>query len=387
MYPISDALRAALTRSFTFHTITEVHDGSGVLIATSYADTGRIEVLSVEVVVERRAKFARSFTAEVVDVDGLFVPAYDAATLDPLARPQIVFSWEVFWHDETGDHSEPVPLGRFVVEENLSKAPGGDGALLTISGRQRCVLISENPWTAPYEISAGITYPEAIEAILVDRAVGWTPVVRADVGTEVTPAGIVLGGDDRSDPWADAQKLAEADGMELFEDATGAFVLRRIPDPKNGTPVWTFDESEESSMLPDESRRVSSAEMHNGVIVRGSAPWLLFPVQGIAWDDDPQSPTYYQGPFGRKPKQVDDAQVASEEHANETAAALLPDVLGVTEEVPFHALPNPALDQGDIVRLVSSALKVDDVALIESLRVTSDPSASFDGTIRRQRRA
>ena len=395
MWPISEGCRAALKTDHSLDVVAEVYDGFRSLIASTYG-TPRIEMLGDgAITVERKALHTRVVSFSVIDTDGALIPTFEQRYLDPLYRPQVQFYFDVGWADETGDHVERIPAGRFALDDNDAVEREG-GALMQCTGTGRSsALVSQNPWTSPFPIPDGITWDAAIKLALGDRCgltiadpvtalSGWSPIFRFSPSTALTPKGIVLGGDSRSDPWAELQKFAEGDGKELIEDATGGFVLRPIPTTA-GAVVWHYDETEESTALGSMHRKMRVADVYNGVIVRCSAPWLLFPVTGVAWDTDPFSPTYYLGPFGMKPKLIDDAIASTVGQANAAAAVHLGATLGLVEEMPFDALTNPAHDPGDVVSIGSEALAVTDVALLDSFTLPFDVGRPMTVVVRRTR--
>jgi len=177
-------------------------------------------------------------------------------------------------------------------------------------------------------------------------------------------------------------------GCELVDDPLGGLVFRKIPDPATIASSWFYDESELSTGLPGYKRNIHAEDVYNGVIINASAPWLIYPIQGVAWDTNPSSPTYYKGQFGMKPKTIDNATVSTQAQADAAAASELINVLGITEEIDFEAMPNPAQDVGDVVTVGSNILQVDAASnLMEEFFMPFDVNTPMRGVMRRHRAA
>ena len=89
-------------------------------------------------------------------------------------------------------------------------------------------------------------------------------------------------------------------------------------------------------------------ETFNGVRVI----WEHEEDSGVAWatDDDPNSPTYWNGPFGRKtaPDQRLDT-INTQEQAEEAAQALLSRFKGKASSVTFESVHNPLVEPFDVI--------------------------------------
>lgn len=391
MWPISDACKAALAGSHTRTPIVEIFDGFGAMIAASYT-TPRVALEPTgQISVDWTGKFVRSLSATVVDIDGQLAPAVDAPLVDPLRRPQLQSYFDIGWLDPLmgTQMSERIPSGRFVI----SRAQGtevGSGETIAIEGTSRSgALITDNAWLAPYNVPGGVPYSVAIRTALQDRKLaGWLQLFRFETSVTQTPFGIVFGNSGGSDPWVDLQQMAVSDGRELLEDQVGSFVLRTPPTLDDGAlPTASYNDVNSPRLRSSATRDVDTANAYNGVILRSSAPWLLVPVISVRWVDDPGSPLYYLGPFGKKPFQVDDATVATQDQADAACLVKFNKVTGVTEQISFNALPNPAHDPGDPIEVVSAATGVSSVALLRSFVLPFDVTAPMPCTVQRRRAA
>lgn len=392
MYQISEACKAALTGDHTQEVVAEVFQGFGRLLASTYS-TPRIELDSTgEIKVEKGAKHSRSFSAKVLDPEGLLVPEDDMGWLDPLTRPQLQFYFDIGWEDDFGGHVERIPTGRFTLDRNQVEETGGEGAIMSITGNSRSsTSIQDNAWLQPYQMRNGVNWDYAILLALQDRRLdGWVQQFRFESSVTNMPLGVQLVPTEGSDPWADLQAMAVSDAKELLEDALGAFLLRTPADVTTLTDkdaVCQYVEAIGSASHEiGTTRDIDISKALNGAIVRGNAPWLLSPVIGVAWDDDSGSPTYYKGKFGRRAQTFDDSTVGDETQANAVARQKLAKILGVSEQVDFQTLPNPAHEPGDVIKVVFSGSKVDALVVLQSFTLPFDVGATMPVTINRVRK-
>lgn len=198
---------------------------------------------------------------------------------------------------------------------------------------------------APYdEFSNPLTSVTAIEE-LVGAAFADRPTITIDsaINTgQYAPAGTVFTGS----RWEAIQTLASGLGGVLYANPDGSFRLRYIED---GDPVWEANSGDGGVIVSVSSVR-DRADQYNAVPVRWESPeggGMTFVV-----DSDPLSPTYWDGPFGRKP--LDEQQIATVTNSVEAtvaAAGLLQQYKGFARSVSFTALANPLLEPFDVVRV------------------------------------
>lgn len=255
-------------------------------------------------------------------------------------------------------------LGRFIVDEvTYKRTPAGETLSATLSDLSK--RVSRARWADPYQIEAGTPVAIALNAILMDRA----PTIASDISTGNTDgilgAGVIFEGGESSDPWASAGQVAASFGYVLTIDAAGHAVTRPEPalDPKRA--VFTFARGA-TAIRTDESRTSPLERTYNGVIVTGESPDLEEPVRGEAWDENPASPTYCLGPFGRVPTFYSSPLIATTEQAEAAAGTLLAGVLGRVEQLSWNQLVHPGLRPLDVV-LVEDASGVEVPYILDAI--------------------
>lgn len=379
--------KAQTRKSNTMVVVAELYNvvaGKEVLVATTYTKP-RIYLTDGSDTGQRQSSVSRQLSITVVDPDGVFTPDESHHKMDPLARPILKISRGVRYRSRLARKvvTRLWPRGTFVITGCNVQEDDKGIATLAVSGSDRSVLISANTFQEPYDIIGGPKYNEAIMQIIVDRAGSrFLPKFNFEVSDHDCPDMTLATG---ADGWAEAQKLAEADGKELFVDVTDTFVLRTIPDPKKVAVSWEFNEGDKLGLLPGKNRNISIDNAYNGVTCVGSAPWLLYDVRATAWDDDPDSITYYLGTFGQKPYEIEDAMVANADQALLAAQKELLNRLGVMEEVSFSGLPAPFLQEGQVILAKSQNIRLSARSMIETIEMPLTAQGSMSASIRRQR--
>jgi hypothetical protein len=328
MYPVSPRFLPRLAEDH--RPLTEVK---------LFLTTGQVvnlEHTGGSVTVDRSQAIRRTCTVTVADPSLIpRTPADQLATYG--ARLRISRGVEYGNPNDT----ELVPLGVFrldSVDGDVSEGP------VTLQGKGLEAVVADDRFTAPYKVSG--TVVGAVTA-LIQRSLPTADVISLIVDQPIGSRVF----DVEADPWAGAQEVAAAAGAEVYANADGVFVISTLPDLLTATPVWAV-EATEGGVYVSGNRAMSSDGVYNGVLARGentseNAP----PVSYLAIDSDPTSPTYWSGPYGHRPMFYSSSTLtttnACAQAANlKLAAARAPNASG-----DISALPNPALEPGDVIRV------------------------------------
>jgi len=277
---------------------------------------------------------------------------------------------------------EWIAMGVYSVEGNVTTI-SGTHSMHGVQCTDRSTRIRNNPWGAPWQVAANSDYFTQAKLLLVDRAKGFTPEFNFPAPTPglVTPAGMIFSEED--DPWASALKLVESEGAELYLGRNGEFKAVRTEDPLTVQPALSLGSSDYNILLTETSRQVTNREVYNGVICRGEAPWLLFPIKGEVWDDDPLSKTYRGGPFGEKPLKIGDSLATTNAQCQQIAQAKFNQIRGVTEDVDFGSLRDPRLEEGDSIELFLNVAHGSGYYTVDKIRYEL-ASGKMTGMLRRR---
>ncbi len=241
-------------------------------------------------------------------------------------------------------------------------------------------VLRENVWKQPFKTGGG-TYKAAIEAILADRGSSvdhtlWLYEYTADNAPDLHYL-------EDDDPWTAVYNLAISSESEIYFAKNGWIVVEQVPDPSADTPVYLLGGGDFKVEEGRRRRRISRRDIYNGVICRSEAPWLLFPVSGEYWDDDPASETYRLGPFGERPKVIGSPIAVDAAHCASIAESEFRRVAGVSEEVTFQSFKDPYLDVGATIEVEGSKEGPE----FYTLDLLDYPlgSSAMRGTVRRKR--
>jgi hypothetical protein len=328
VYPVSDRFLARLAESHRVATQVQLFLTTGEVIDLEHTG-GSVQV-------DRAQAIRRTCTVTVADPSLIpRTPTDQLATYG--ARLRIARGVEY------GDGSqELVPLGLFRLDDvdgDVNEGP------VTLQGKDLSAIVADDKFTAPYKASGTVVgaVTALIQRSIPDAAI-LSRITDVPIGSRVF--------DVEADPWAGAQEIAAAAGAEVYPNADGVFVLATLPDLLTTEPVWAI-EAAEGGVYIRASRGMSADGVHNGVLARGeNTAENVAPVQYLAVDDDPNSPTYWSGPFGRRPMFYSSSTLttvnACAQAANlKLAAAKAPNATG-----DISSLPNSALETGDVLRVV-----------------------------------
>ena len=203
-------------------------------------------------------------------------------------------------------------------------------------------------------------------------------------------------GEQGGDRWAMAQDMASVLGCDLYWSNTGVLTLQPISS-LGDAPVASIVEGEDGvevkPSLLDIGRTWSRRESHNKWIVIGVNPadadGATPPPTATAIDDNPSSPSYYYGPFGRKPEVWNSSLIESTAQATDAAEGKKAKEIGLTQEINFGALVNPALEPGDVVhvkrtRMVEGELfeVANESHILDSVTIPLDAGTPMQGSTR-----
>ena len=230
---------------------------------------------------------------------------------------------------------ELAPLGVFgLTARQVSDSP--DGLVITLTGQDRAMNY-QVPMSSALALSGGTWVEDAVGRLLAkaNPQVAMLGMVTGyTVGPLLFPPDI--------DVWAEAQELAQSVGARVFHDPTGVPVMA-LAGPASDTPVASYVEG--GGLLLDIDRAEDSDTIRN-VVVAESTNGLI---RVVVEDDDPASPTFAGGRYGRRTVAMVNQHYGSVSQAQQSASARLAYELGRSETVTFTAVPNPGLDVDEVV--------------------------------------
>lgn len=362
MQPTTALFQAAIKAGYQFSSLVEVYDSNNTLLK----DSTTFNVVGGSITVDGSANFQRSVNdLTIVDNTGLLVPTAASDLFSVVSNNVLKLYTGMVRPDGV---VERLPQGVFTLEGAAVHDSDGD-LEIKVSAYDMARKISRNKFTKAYKIARNTDYLVAIQNLIANRISpqAITFVVTGSPG--YTTPYITI--DPQTDPWDQAQKMAESCGYEIFFDVQARCILRPVPDPNdpNLVPVWTYQEGVDSTLL-EINRASSNEEVFNYVIVSGENSLLGITVRGAAWDSDVTSPTYAgipegagsvvpPGPYGLVVEFYADEKVRLSAQATASAQARINTRKGATEVVDFSIVPNPAHEVGDVVKVIRAKSKFD----------------------------
>lgn len=289
---------------------------------------------------------------------------------DPLSPygSELVIETGFVWPDAA---PERVSLGVFRI---TSAVPDGRGSVV-IAGTDRSIVIRENEFDVPYVIAAGSNIVTAAVALLQSRYPGL--VVNATPTTMTVPSTIVyLEGSHSGDPAKNCDDLLAAAGMEWFIDASGAGVIRPVPDPATTPAVWDYQPGTTSTLYIDGRNELNALGVRNKAVVVGEGPGVPMPVRSVRTITDVSSPIH-PARIGTKPVFLTSPLITTQTQADAAALALLLRKAGGSEHFQLTAAPHPAHDGGDVVHAADPDLDLDANVVLTKFAIP----VLFDGPI------
>jgi hypothetical protein len=302
LYAVTDRFLKRLAESHA--PLTEV------LLLLTDGRTLPLEHTGGSVTVDRSNAIRRTCTVTVADPALIpRTPADQLATYGARLR----ISRGVDYGDGT---QELVPLGVFRLDE-----VGGDvnDGPVTLSGKDLSAIVADDKLTAPYTASG--TVVSAVTA-LIQRSIPTAAVITSIIDQAIGRRTF----DVEADPWAGCQEIASGAGAEVYCNPDGVFVIATLPD--------------------------LATNVFNGMLARGeNTSENVAPVQYLAIDGDPNSPTYWGGPYGRRPTFFTSSTLTTTAACQNAATLKLAQAKAPNATGDISSLPNPALESGDVLRV------------------------------------
>lgn len=350
---------------------------AGILAYMGGQLVAELEAIAGEVTADSRRSVWRTATIDFAPSEEFtFFEIYQL-----LATPGLELVVRRGWRTAQDDEVI-ISLGRFVIDEvSMAEDEGGMGVSANCS--DLATRIQRARFTDPYVIASGTALATALAELLADRwpdvAIGFdTSTIPNEIGAQV-----VLEAGDSSDPWTDAQNIAQAHGYVLFFDAEGVARLQTAPDPNTVSPTY-FYYRDENAVVVEQNRVAPLERTYSGVVVSGEGSSLATPVRAEAWDEGPQSPTNVNGPFGYVPYFYSSSLITTVDQAKDVALAMLTTVTGRIEQLSWRQVPNPAVKPLDAIE-VEDADGYYHTYLLDEVTTPLAPAEAMSATARETR--
>jgi hypothetical protein len=312
----------------------------------------RLYVVEGSVTIKNTDAVGRSCRLTLTDPDGTLTP-HDAEDLLSPAGTEIK-PWRGIELDS--GTFEMIPQGVFGLDETEIDEDADGGVTISLTGYDRSHAVA-GPLGRTMAIPAGTLIENAIKVLVQSKLLS---AVFALADTRKTTSILLLAEND--DPWAKAQTLAESVGFKLYFDRNGICTMKPIGETLRPTVVPQYNEGANATfMVP--RRTLSVSEAANEVVVTGTANGTS-QIKAVAADNNPNSRTYVGGAFGRRTVTIESSVIWTQEQADNLAGVKLNELIGNSEQIVFDAIPDPSLDEGDVVHISRPKLGVNGRQLI-----------------------
>lgn len=226
---------------------------------------------------------------------------------------------------------------------------GRDAIRVMASDRMQKIIAAR--LTAPRAFYPGHTVRQVFDSIVLQ--VYPDAVIEYDFDPDgVSLTAIMVAEENRYEFLRD---VAAAFGKVCYFDYRGVLVVKSRPNPT--VPLYEINEGKNGT-LTGVNRTLSIEGVYNAVCARSqSTAEGEKPIQAVAYDNDPTSPTYYRGPnvygkiFGKVPRFFSSSLLKNRQQCRDAAEAILRGAVGLPYLVDFGTVPNPALEPDDPVRV------------------------------------
>lgn len=303
----------------------------------------------------------RAAKIRIIDKTGTLTPVSAKDLLAPKGT-EILLHKGLFMPDT--EVFEFVPLGVFgITEPRIERLPGG-GVAIELDASDRAALVKSRRFIDPWVVKKNTLTHRAITDIVVSR---FLADLRVQVTGHTTPEVVY---DALSDPWAAIADLSQADSLTSYFDPVGSFVVARDEPVHTGITY----KGGEDSLLIDVKRVITAENTYSGVVVRVEHP-DRDPIVATAWDNDPRSPTYADGPFGKRPFGFTTHLITTAAQAQLAANTLLPKVTRMRQTVEILTAGHPGHDVGDLITVEDHATKTRGEWIVQGGAVSLRPGA------------
>jgi hypothetical protein len=270
---------------------------------------------------------------------------------------------------------EYVGLGYYRIETPTQTAPP-DGPIRLV-GKDRMAGLIDARLISPVQFTTADTFGEVVTTLVTE--VYPTATIEWDDTTDDDTLSRSLVADE--DRWRFLDELVTSRGKIWYWDHRGVLVIK---DPPSLTDPVADVSAGEGGVLIAMSRQLTRVGVYNAVVATGEGSDTATPARGVAYDANPLSPTYFSGRFGPMPRFFSSPLIETASTAQAAAVTLLRRSLGLPYVIDFTAVPNPALEPWDPVRVRSSVREAPYVHALEQVRIPLVASAPMTAASREQ---
>jgi hypothetical protein len=344
-------------------------------MATRFASARHQAALSTPTGYRRRSRFVFSRGGQTVELEPISGSITADARRNARWDGRLSFAGDDLIPQRPGDILTPfgtrvtVELGLELLDGSVSMVPYGTFEIsksqVKIDADQRTVevglidisdSVERYRFETPLTVASGTDLGTMINTVITNRT-GVNPGVPL-VGSSLGAAR-VFGLDTGTAPWAEILDVLSSFSRVAWYDRTGQIqVGNLVPDPASAYPLDSL-----TSLSTDYDTRPP-----NVIVARGEAQDGTAPVQAVAIDSDPSSPTYAgtgpgTSPYGRVTEFFSSPLLKTVGQAQSAADTILAQNVGAGATYTLVRPYDPTISAGDVVALGGAVLAVDSITL------------------------
>lgn len=358
MWPVTAEFLQALGKSHARVSRVDAYQG-GTFIGTVPFSQGKVDVT------------ARNRVRRTLDltVEGALYPTEADSLLSPYAT--VLHAWCGIGLGRK-EILVPVFAGKVEAVTNADQY----GGHVELRARDLFGDVNDARFESPRAAPTGYRIVDAITALLLEAVPGATVTIDAGVDiTSLVPSGLMWD----VDRGKAVDDLAQSIGAEVFATPDGAgFRIRNVPT-LNDAVSWTALEGPGGTLVTA-GRSVTRDGVYNAVITVVERANGDLPLRFIAEDNNPSSPTWVGGLFGRVPRFLRNPLVTNAAQGEVAGVALLARSIGATRLRTITCIPNPAAEAGDVINAAVKGVVETHIADTLSLPLHADGGAMTVGT-------
>lgn len=276
-----------------------------------------------------------------------------------------------------GGSTEWVSLGYFRIDApSQDQPPNGP---IRISGSDRMSVVVDGRLTAPRQFTSATTFGSVVNTLVLEVLPSAT--IEWDDGSATSGQAIGRALVAEEDRYGFLHDLVTSRGKIFYWDHRGVLVIKDPPDP--ATPVFDVNHGRDG-VLVSMARELSRDGVYNGVVATGEGADTSTPARALAIDNNPNSPTYWFGSFGKVPRFYSSPFVTTDIQAQSAASSILKQALGLPYSVDFTMVPAVFLEPLDAVRISYSDRASRETHVIEQLTIPLTATAAMTASTREQ---
>lgn len=266
---------------------------------------------------------------------------------------------------------EVVSLGYHRIDSSTQTA--GPNGSIQLTASDRMANIVDSRLLSPTQFRANQSVGEVFDTLVGDVYPDAEIVYDFDEDTTLLGTDQVA----EEDRYGFLNSIAVAHGKIMYWNHLGQLAVVSPPDP--ATPVFQINSGAFGNLV-QLGRTLTRRGVYNAVVAVGESPGDLPPAQRTVVDNNPLSPTYWDGKFGRVPRFYYSPFITNEVQAQSAAESILRQAIGLPYSVNFTIVPNPALEPFDSIQITAPDRV--DVHVLDSLTIPLTSSTAMTGTTR-----